>query len=83
MQQDNSILTRVAQVLAQVVKINQSQITRDSRLREGLGIDSLSMIDVAVTAEDTFGVRISDEDTERFETVGDMVDFLNRAGVAT
>lgn len=83
MQQDDSILARIARILSQVAPVNQSQIARGSRLRDEFGIDSLSMIDVVVTAEDAFGVRIPDEDAERFETVGDMVDFLQRGGVAT
>jgi acyl carrier protein len=83
MQQDNRLLDRVAQLLVQVAKVDPAQITRDSRLRDGFGIDSLSMIDLVVTAEDAFDVRIPDEDAERFETVGDIVDFLQRADVAT
>ena len=54
---------------------------RDARLREDLGITSLSMIDVACAAEDRFGVRIPDDDLERFVTLGDAVDFLRAAGV--
>ena len=53
---------------------------RDARLREDLGITSLSMIDVACAAEDRFGVRIPDDDLERFVTLGDAVDFLRAAG---
>jgi acyl carrier protein len=38
--------------------VNRTAVTGDHRLREDLGIDSLSLIDVAVAAEDTFGIRI-------------------------
>ena len=38
--------------------MNRAQVAADKRLREDLGIDSLSLIDVAVAAEDTFGIRI-------------------------
>ena len=50
-------------------------MARDTRLREDLGIDSLSLIEVAVAAEDAFGVPIPDEDLERFQTVGDVIDY--------
>lgn len=53
---------------------------RDARLCEDLGITSLSLIDVACAAEDRFGVRIPDDDLERFVTLGDAVDFLRAAG---
>jgi acyl carrier protein len=82
MQQDNDNLSRFAEVLERVAKVNRPEVTRDKHLRKDLGIDSLSMIDVAVTAEDEFGIRIPDEDVERFETVGDVIDYVQqmRAG---
>lgn len=83
MQQDDSALARVAAILAHAVKIDRAGISGDSRLRDEFGIDSLSMIDLVVAVEDKFGVRVPDEDAERFETVGDLVDFLDRAKVST
>jgi acyl carrier protein len=51
---------------------------RDTRLQGDLGLDSLSMIDLAVAAEDAFGIRIPDDELERFVTVGDVVDYVQR-----
>ena len=81
MQQDNDILSGFAEVLEKVAKVDRAEVTRDKRLRDDFGIDSLSMIDVAVSAEDVFGVPIPDEDVERFETVGDAVDYIQQARV--
>lgn len=79
MQQGNSTLSRVAEILSSFVQADQGLIVRDSRLRDDFDINSLSMIDLVVAVEDEFSVRIPDEDAERFETVGDVVDFLQRA----
>ena len=68
-----------AHVLQAAVNADPAAVTRGSRLREDLGINSLSMIDVACAAEDRFGVRVPDDDLERFVTVGDAVDFLQHA----
>ncbi len=78
MQQD-SVLSRVADILSQFTGVDRLRIARDSRLRDEFGMNSLSMIDLVVAAEDEFNVRIPDEEAERFETVGDMVNFLQRA----
>ena len=43
-----------------------------------LGLDSLSKIDLAVAAEDRFGIAIPDEDLERFVVVGDLLDYVRR-----
>ena len=82
MQQD-SVLSRVAEILSRFAKVDRASIIRDSRLRDEFGINSLSMIDLVVTVEDEFSVRIADEEAERFETVGDLVDFLQRAIAAS
>jgi salicylate hydroxylase len=51
---------------------------RGTRLEE-LGLDSLARIDLAVAAEDRFGVAIPDETLEGFVTVGDVLDHIRRA----
>ena len=79
MQQHNDILARFAEVLEKTAKMDRAVITRDKSLKRDFGIDSLAMIDVAVAAEDEFGVRIPDEEVERFETVGDFIDYVQQA----
>jgi acyl carrier protein len=71
-----------AAILEAVAKVNRANVTGDMRLRDDLGLDSLSLIDVAVAAEDTFGIRIPDEDLERFQAVGDALDYIRRARIA-
>jgi acyl carrier protein len=81
MQQDD-IEAAFTAILEEVAKLNRANVTEDKRVREDLGIDSLSLIDVAVTAEDRFGIRIPNEDLERFQAVGDVLDYIRRAKVA-
>jgi acyl carrier protein len=69
----------LAGILQRYIKARPAKITREQRFQADLGIDSLAMIDVAVAAEDAFGVRIPDEDLERLATVGDAVDYIQRA----
>jgi acyl carrier protein len=82
MQQDD-IQATFAQVLENVAKVDRIEVARDKHLREDLGIDSLSLIEVAVAAEDVFGILIPDEDLERFQTVSDVVDYIQRAKPTT
>ena len=82
MQQD-SITAAFAEILEEVANVNRAEVARDKRLREDLGIDSLSLIDVAVAAEDTFGIRIPDDDLERFQTVGDVVGYIGHFAITT
>ena len=75
--QQTEIETAFAELLANS-GIQPDQIARDLRF-EKLGLDSLSKIDLAVAAEDRFGIAIPDEDLERFVDVGDLLDYVHRA----
>jgi acyl carrier protein len=59
-------------------EVRQTNVTRDKRLWEELAI----LIDIAVATEDAFGIRIPDEELERFQTVGDAIDYVQRAMAA-
>jgi acyl carrier protein len=79
--QQTEIETAFAELLAKSMGIQPAQIDRDLRL-DKLGLDSLSKIDLAVAAEDRFGIAIPDEDLERFVVVGDLLDYVHRATVS-
>jgi acyl carrier protein len=70
--------TAFTELLANITGIQPGPIARDLRF-EKLGLDSLSKIDLAVAAEDRFGIAIPDEDLERFVDVGDLLDYVHRA----
>ncbi len=81
MQQDD-IQATLAEIFEKVAKVERAVVIRDKRLQEDLGIDSLTLIDLAVATEDAFAVGIPDEELERFQTVGDIVDHIRRCRVA-
>jgi acyl carrier protein len=80
--QQEEIEAAFARILEEVAKVDRADVAGDKRLREDLGLDSLSLIDVAVAAEDAFGVRIPDEDLECFQVVGDALHYIRRANLA-
>jgi len=79
----DDIKTAFVEILEKVANADRTAVTGDHRLREDLGIDSLSLIDVAVAAEETFGIRIPDEDLEGFRTVSDALGYIRHASVTT
>jgi acyl carrier protein len=81
--QQRSITAAFVEILEEIAKVNRAEVAADKRLREDLGIDSLSLIDVAVPAEDTFGVSIPDDDLERFQTIGHAIGYIEHSSVTT
>ena len=74
----DEVLAGLGEVLGTVAGVDRPDVTPEARF-SGLGIDSLTMVDVVVAAEDRFGLLIPDDDWARFETVGDAVAYLERA----
>jgi acyl carrier protein len=78
---ENDILTGLAEIVHEITGIKADQIVPGATFVDDLDIDSLSMVEVAVAAEERFGVRIPDEDLTKLKTVGDAVAFIGKQGV--
>jgi acyl carrier protein len=69
--------------LADELEVDPTQIARETRFKEDLAADSLDLYTLVQELEDTYGVRISDEQAAEILTVGQAVDFVvARAGGA-
>ena len=51
-------------------------IVRETRLVEDLGQDSLDVTDFVMSLQEEFIIEISDDDAEKFCTVGDVIDYV-------
>ena len=58
------------------VHVNPEDITMDAELSGDLGINSLELADLVYLCEERFDVIIDDEDLHNFNTVGDIVSYL-------
>jgi acyl carrier protein len=62
--------------LADELDMEPAQIGEDTRFKEDLGADSLDLYTLVQELEDTYGVRISDEQAADILTVGQAADFV-------
>ena len=72
------IFEQVRDALAQQFEVEPESITMDTNLIDDLGADSLDVVELIMSLEDTFGVAISDEDAAQLYTVGKIVDYLEK-----
>lgn len=63
-------------ILDEQLHLNGKEITLESRIKEDLGADSLDVLQMLMTIEDEKGIVIPDEELATFETVGDIVKYL-------
>ncbi|MGF7234863.1 MAG: acyl carrier protein [Frankia sp.] len=76
------IIGGLAEILEEVAGVNPADVTPEKTFIDDLDVDSLSMVEVVVAAEEKFDVKIPDEDVKGLRTVGDAVSYIRRAGVA-
>ena len=66
----------LASILNEVADVNADDVTDDKSLTDDLDVDSLSMVEVAMAAEEKFGVKIPDDELPKLKTVGDAVSYI-------
>jgi len=65
------------ELIRQYVRIpDPSVITESSLLVDDLKVNSTRFVDIILEAEDRFKIEIRDDEMQRFERVGDAIDFI-------
>ena len=70
------ITTGLAEILEEVAGVNPDDVTEEKSFTEDLDVDSLSMVEVVVAAEEKFGAKIPDDEVQNLKTVGDAVTYI-------
>ena len=63
-------------LLVEELQLDADEIKMESELTNDLGINSIDLADLVMMCEDKFGIEISDADSNKFITVGDVVNYL-------
>lgn len=66
---------QVTEILKQF-GIPESAITDQTHFSRDLGLDSLDSVDLIMQLEQTFGIRIPDEDYSKLTTMQGVIDYL-------
>ena len=72
------IFETVRDTLAEQCEIDPSEITMDTNLIDDIGADSLDVVELIMSLEDNYGIRISDDDAANLVTVRKIVDYIER-----
>jgi acyl carrier protein len=76
---DQEILTGLGEIIDEVAGVPAEEVTPGKSFVDDLDIDSLSMVEIAVAAQDKFGVEIPDDQLKDLTTVQDVIEFVRKA----
>lgn len=68
---------QVKEILARQLRVSPDKVTMDAQIKRDLGADSVDILQLLMRLEDDYGIVIPDQELAKFETVGDVVNFLD------
>jgi acyl carrier protein len=75
---EQEILAGLGEIVEEIAGVPADEVTPSKSFVDDLDIDSLSMVEIAVAAQDTFGVEIPDEQLKDLTTVQDVVNYVTK-----
>ena len=72
------VAARVTGLIARQLNRPAEEIRPDRDLTQDLNADSLDIVEIVMTLEEHFGLRIPDEEAEKLKTAGRFIDFIQK-----
>ena len=63
-------------IISEILGIDESEITREARFVEDLGVESLDVVEMIAAMEEEFNIEIPDEEAEKNLTEGEAIDYI-------
>ena len=71
---------KVQAILARQLRVDPAIVTLEAQIKKDLGADSLDILQLLMRLEDQYGITIPDKALATFNTVGDVVTYLEQEG---
>ena len=73
----DEILTKIQEITADRLGVEEGEVTPEASFREDLEADSLDLVELIMELEEQFGMEIPDEEAEKITTVEEAVDYVS------
>ena len=68
---------RLKKIVVEQLGVEEDEVKPEASFVDDLNADSLDLVELIMEFEQRFGSDISDEDAQKLETVGDVVDYID------
>lgn len=72
----SEVQNRVRNVVARVLKVDESQVAEEANFIFDLGADSMQSLELVAAFEEEFGIEMDQDKALEVQSVGDAVDFI-------
>lgn len=69
-------IARIKRIMMDKLGVEESALTNNASFSNDLGLDSLDVLETFMAFEKEFGIKISDEDSEKLTTVGAVTNYI-------
>jgi acyl carrier protein len=71
-----SLEERVTGLIVEQLGVTAEEVVGKASFVDDLGADSLDIVELVMSMEETFDIEIPDEDAEKMQTIGDAIAYL-------
>ena len=70
------VFDKIKEIIIEQLSVEEDDVTMDTHLMKDLEADSLDAVEIIMAIEDEYEIEIPDEVAEKFQTVGDLVHYV-------
>ena len=70
------IFKKVRDIICDQLSVEEAAVQMETHLMKDLEADSLDAVEIIMAIEDEFDFEVPDEDAEKFQSVGDIVKYI-------
>jgi hypothetical protein len=70
------VFDKIKNIIMEELRVSEAQVTMDTHLMKDLEADSIEAVEIIMTIEDEFDIEIPEEDADNFESIGDIVRYV-------
>lgn len=70
------VFEKIKEIIMEQLNVDDDSVTLNTHLMKDLEADSLDAVEIIMAIEDEFDIEIPDEDAEKFQTVSDLVKYV-------
>lgn len=70
------VYDKVVEIVSEKFEVDSEELTEDTCFVEDLNADSIELFDLIMTMEDEYGFELEDEELEKLNNIGNVVDYI-------